>query len=166
MIEHLGKKAYNNQRTATVYQLKKYVGKKSLPISAVNLEWLKDFERFMLESVSVNSVLTYMQNINGALNALVRSKIIPSNPWHEVPFRERLKKTETIRTAWNIQQLQLLANTPCKMNPQYRMVYLFSCFTGLRWGDANDIQWSNIITRKEGEREQWFIHFKQKDKCH
>lgn len=162
VTEHLSKKAHNNQRTATLYQLRRFAGKKSIPISAVNLEWLKDFERFMLESVSVNSVLTYMQNINGALNALVRSKIIASNPWHEVPFHERLKKTETIRTAWNIQQLQLLANTPCKMNPQYRMVYLFSCFTGLRWGDANGIQWSNIIKRKEGEREQWFIHFKQR----
>jgi len=170
VTEHLAKKAFNNQRTATLYQLRKFVGKKSIPIAAVNLEWLKDLEQFMLQSVTVNSVLTYMQNINGALNALVRSGVIARNPWHEVPFHERLKKTEPPRTAWTIDQLQLLANTPCKIKHQFKLVYLFSCFTGLRWGDANQIQWSNIIKRKENRKndkgedyvhEQWFIHFKQ-----
>jgi integrase len=161
-IEHMSKKSHNNQRTATLYQLKRFVGKKSLPITGVTLEWLKNFERFMLETVSVNSVLTYMQNINGALNALVRSGVIARNPWHEVPFHERLKKTETIRTAWTIEQLQLLANTPCQINEQYKVAFLFSCFTGLRWGDVNGLQWSNIKRQKVKNQEQWYIHFKQR----
>ncbi|HEY9007333.1 MAG TPA: site-specific integrase [Ohtaekwangia sp.] len=164
-LEHMSKKPYNNQRTATIYQLKKFVDGKSLPITAVTLEWLKDFEKHLLTSVSVNSALTYMQNINGALNELVRRRIIPRNPWHSVPIHERLKKEETFRTAWTIEQLQLLANTPCDIKIQYKQAFMLACFTGLRWSDINGLQWSNIVKLKvpigDKEEEHWHIYFSQ-----
>ena len=159
--EHMSKKSYNNHRAATLCHLKKFVGNKSLPIVGVTLEWMKDFERYLLKSMNVNSALTYLQNINGALNELVRKGIIARNPWHAVPLHERLKKPEPMRTAWTIEQLQTLVNTPRKMNPQFKQSYLFACFTGLRWSDVNGLKWSNILKKKNAEGEQWFIYFEQ-----
>jgi integrase/recombinase XerD len=164
--EHISKRSRTTLRTATKYQLKRFVNGKPLPIIAITPEWLKEFEKFLLKSVKINSALTYMQCINCALNELVRKKVISQNPWHDVPSHERLRREETFRTAWTIEQLQLLANTPCNINVQYKQAFMFSCFTGLRWSDVNGLQWSSIVKLKvpngEHEEEHWHIYFSQK----
>jgi integrase/recombinase XerD len=163
--EHMSKRSRSTLRAATKYQLKRFVNGKPLPIIAITPEWLKEFEQFILKSVKINSALTYMQCINCALNELVRRKFISQNPWHEVPSHERLRREETFRTAWTIEQLQLLANTPCDIDIQYKQAFMFSCFTGLRWSDVNGLQWSNIVKLKvpngEHEEEHWHIYFSQ-----
>lgn len=116
---------------------------------------MKDFEKFLLKSVSNNTALCYLKNINGALNELVRKQIIPRNPWHGVPKHERLQKKDIMRTAWSLEQLQLLANTSCKMEPQFKQAYFFACFTGLRWSDVNGLMWTNIIQKIINEQEEW-----------
>lgn len=158
---YIGAKAHNCQRTATLSQLREFIGKKSFPISRLTTEWMKDFERFLLQRVSCNTTLSYLENINGALNELVRKQIIPRNPWHAVPKHDRLKKKDVMRTAWTLEQLQKLANTPCKIKPQFKQAYFFACFTGLRWSDINGLKWSSIIRKNIHNIEQWFIHFEQ-----
>ncbi len=158
---HLNSKPHNHLSTATVYQLNKFMGKRSLPIASVTTEWMKDFEKFLLKSVSNNSALCYLKNINGALNELVRKQVIASNPWHGVPKHERLQKKDIMRTAWSLEQLQLLANTSCKVEPQFKQAYFFACFTGLRWSDVNGLMWTNIIQKTISEQEEWFIYFEQ-----
>lgn len=51
VVEHLGKKAYNNKRTVTLYNSKTMWAKSRFRFSAVNLEWLQSFERFLLQPV-------------------------------------------------------------------------------------------------------------------
>ncbi len=121
---------------------------------------MKEFE-FLLKSVSVNSALIYLANINATLNELVRLNTIARNPWHEVPRHERLKKKKTLLTAWTIEQLQQLASTPCNIETQFKQVYMFVCSTGLRWSDANKLTWDNIIRNKVNDRQEWFIDFQQ-----
>lgn len=154
-------KACNGRRSGTLYQLSRFTSNKAVPISRITSEWMKDFERFLLKSVSSNTALHYLMNINGALNELVRKQVISRNPWHDVPKHERLKKKDVMRTAWTLEQLQLLADTPCNINPQFKQAFFFACFTGLRWSDVNGLQWSNIVRRADSNNEQWFLHFEQ-----
>jgi integrase len=158
---YVGMKPRNCQYSATLFQLKEFIGNKSFPITRLTTEWMKDFERYLLKRVSSNTALSYLKNINGALNELVRKQIIPRNPWHAVPKHDRLKKKDVMRTAWTLEQLQLLASTPCNIEPQFKQAYFFACFTGLRWSDINGLKWSNIIRKKIHDVEQWFIHFEQ-----
>jgi integrase len=158
---YIGSKARNGQRTATLSQLRAFVGNKSLPISRLNTEWMTDFQQFLLTRVSSNTVLTYLKNVNGALNELVRKQVISRNPWHDVPRHDRLRRKDEKRTAWTLDQLQLLANTPCNIKPQFKEAYFFACFTGLRWSDVNGLTWANIIRKRMDDVEQWFIHFEQ-----
>jgi integrase len=159
--DYIDSKTPNHQLTATLYQLRQFAGKGPLPISRITTEWMKDFEQFLLKKVSINTVLGYLKNINGALNKLVRKQVIHRNPWHAVPKHERLKKKDTIRTAWTFEQLQKLADTPCNIQPQFRQAYFFACFTGLRWSDINGLKWSNIIQKTINNMEEWFIYFEQ-----
>jgi integrase len=158
---YVGAKPRNGQYSGTLFQLHEFNGNKSFPISRLTTEWMKDFERFLLKRVSSNSALSYLKNINGALNELVRKQIIPRNPWHAVPKHDRLKKKDVMRTAWTLEQLQHLAHTLCNIEPQFKQAYFFACFTGLRWSDINGLKWSNIIRKNIHNVEQWFIHFEQ-----
>src|ERR1700731_3373712 len=109
---------------------------------------MKDFERHLLKHVSNNSTLAYLTALNGALNDSVRRKISNRNPWHDVPQNQRLKKQDIFRSSFTIEQLQLLANTPCKIDIQIKQAYFFSCFTGLRWSDVNPLRWDEIIIKE------------------
>jgi len=159
---YINERPFNHHRRTTLNRLKGFVGKgRSLPINQVTAAWMKSFEKHLLESVIENTALDYLININGALNQLVREQVIPRNPWHAVPKHERLKKKDVMRTAWTLEQLQRLANTPCNINPQFKQAYFFACFTGLRWSDIQQLTWSSIIQKNIHGREEWFIYFEQ-----
>jgi integrase len=158
---YIDSKPFNRHRRTTLNHLKNYMENRPLPIDRVTTEWMKSFERHLLNTVSENTALNYLININGALNQLVREQIIPRNPWHAVPKHERLKKKDVMRTAWTLEQLQLLADTPCDINPQFKQAYFFACFTGLRWSDVHKLSWSSIIQKNIGDRDEWFIYFEQ-----
>ncbi|MRJ11324.1 site-specific integrase [Ornithobacterium rhinotracheale] len=53
-------------------------------------------------------------------------------------------------------EVQALAKTDCKF-PVMKRAFLFSCLTGLRWGDIHKLRWKNI--RKQNGRHR--IHFSQ-----
>jgi integrase len=161
MEGYFKERAHNAQRLGTLKQLRQFVANKPLPISHVTTEWMKAFEKSMLKTLKSNTVLTYLKNLNGALNELVRKRIIPSNPWHDVPLHDRLKVKEPMRTSWTIEQLQHLANTPCQIDEQFKQAFFFACSTGLRWSDVNKLQWTNIIRRKSGTKTKWFLYFEQ-----
>src|SRR6185369_303244 len=95
------------------------------------------------------------------LEDAVRQEIIPNNPFRKLPRKDRLRQQDTFRKAYSLDELQKLAQTPCKTHPQIKQAYLFSCFTGLRWSDVNPLRWSEIITKKIDGKEEWFIYFEQ-----
>ncbi len=159
--QYISAKKTNNNLSSTLSKLKQFAGKQSLPIFKVTTQWLKEFEGFLLKSVSVNSAISYLTNIGVSLNYLVRKQVIPRNPWHAIPKSERLKKKETKRTAWTIQELEKLASTPCPIKQQFKQAFLFACFTGLRWSDTNGLRWSNIVERYLDGKKEWFIQFEQ-----
>jgi len=159
--QYIDSKKSNSNHSSTLYQLKRFVGKQCLPIAKVTTSWLKEFESFLLKTISVNSALSYLKNVGASLNYLVSKQVIARNPWHAVPRSERLKKKDTKRTAWTIEQLARLAATSCNIKQQYRQAYFFACFTGLRWSDTNGLRWDNIMERYFDGKLEWFIHFTQ-----
>jgi integrase len=102
-----------------------------------------------------------MNVIKGALNQAVRQKIINRNPWHDVPPSQRLRMKDIFRSSFTIEQLQLLANTPTKIDKQYKQAYFFSCFSGLRWSDVNPLRWDEIIIKEIDGQKNYFLYFEQ-----
>ena len=141
--------------------LKKFAGKQPVPFIKVDAVWMKDLERYLLKHVSNNTALRYLKALNGALNEAVRRRIINRNPWHEVPHHQRLKMQDVYRNAFTIEQLQLLANTPCKIDKQIKQAYFFSCFTGLRWSDVNPLRWDEVIVKEVEGEVGYYLYFEQ-----
>jgi len=142
-------------------RLQKFAGKQPVSFAKLSAVWMKDLERYLLKNVSNNTTLRYLKALNGALNEAVRRRIINRNPWHDVPHNQRLKMQDVFRSAFTIEQLQLLANTHCDIDKQIKQAYFFSCFTGLRWSDVNPLRWDEIIVKEvEGEK-GYYLYFEQ-----
>jgi integrase len=142
-------------------RLQKFTGKQPIPFAMLSAAWMKDLERYLLGHVSNNTTLRYLKALNGALNEAVRRKIINRNPWYDVAPNQRLKMQDVFRNAFTIEQLQLLANTPCKIDKQIKQAYFFSCFTGLRWSDVNPLRWDEIIIKEIDGEKSYYLYFEQ-----
>jgi integrase len=152
----------NKRNKATLMHLSNYADKKPLPFSALTPELIKEFIRYLLTKVGNNTAADYIKNLSAALEEAVRQDIILQNPIRKIPRHERIKRTPVFRSAFTLDELQLLSETRCKIEPQYKQSYLFSCFTGLRWSDVNPLRWTEIITKVIDGNEEWFLHFQQK----
>lgn len=151
----------NTHNKSTLIHLKNYLDKKPLPFNALTSEWIMVYSRYLVTKVSNNTASDYLRNMFTALEDGVRQDIIVQNPFRKIPRHERLKRKPIFRNAFTIEELQLLSDTDCNIEPQYKQAYLFSCFTGLRWSDVNPLRWSEIITKTIDGIEEWFIYFKQ-----
>lgn len=142
--------------------LRKFNKSAQLPFTKLNADWFKDFETYLFgNKVSNNTARQYILYINTSLIAAVKSKLIKTNPYQEIPTNLKLKKQDTFRTSFTLEQLQHLANTPCDIEKQYKQGYLFSCFTGLRWSDVNPLRWSEVIIKEVQNQTQYYIYFEQ-----
>jgi integrase len=141
--------------------LEKYMNGRPLPFQAITPDWIKDWSKYLMGKVSHNTTIDYNKNLFTAFEEAVRKEIIFVNPFRKIPRHERLRTKPVYRNAWTMDELQHLMETPCKMEPQYRHAYLFSCFTGLRWSDINPLRWAEVITKTIDGNEEWFIYFEQ-----
>ncbi len=151
---------YSHNRSSLLY-LQRYLNGKALPFNSLTPEWIREFTKYLLTKVSNNTSGDYLRNISTALEDAVRQEIILVNPFRKIPRHERLRHKQIFRNAFTLADLQLLLDTPCKMEPQFKQAYLFSCFTGLRWSDVNPLRWSEIIRKTIDGKEEWFMYFEQ-----
>lgn len=104
-------------------------------LSANNLR-IKD------QKLSRNSVAGYFSTFRGMLKILYRNKLIKENI---NDFLEKIEWVEVRKEFLTTEELKRLAITPCKYDV-LRRASLFSCLTGLRISDIENLVWDNIQT--------------------
>lgn len=115
--------------------------KGAISFSKIDERWIERFRDYLLESgLSPSTVNAYLNKIKAALNFAIRDKIILDNPARRV---NPLKVGSINRTFLSFEELQNLANTPCR-NAEVRRAFLFACYTGLRLSDVKQLIWKNI----------------------
>jgi integrase len=160
-VKFIGEKNENAVFTGVLKHLRKFAKDRPVPFSSITPEWCMDFLKYLLTQVQHNTARQYFLNVFTGLEEAEIKGIIQKNPMRLIPKKDRIKKLDTKRTAYTIEQLQLLVETPCKIKEQYKQAYLFSCFTGLRWSDVNPLRWDEIITKEIEGKQQHFIYFEQ-----
>lgn len=155
------KSARSTHNATTLAHLKDYLGNRPLSFLAITPEWIKGYTNYLLTKVSNNTARCYLMNLFSALEDAVRQEIILVNSFRKIPRHERIKQQNTFRQAFTLEQLQKLAETPCKIHPQIKQAYFFSCFSGLRWSDVNKLKWSEVIVKQIDGKEEYFIYFEQ-----
>jgi len=134
--------------------------KNNLSFSIVTEDWIIDFQKYLLKQVSNNTALFYINTLNEFLEYAYRNKVIPHNPFKSITKNQRIKKVEAVeRIFLTIEEIKILQNVKTDVIPkQYRQIFLFCCFTGLRWSDVYGLKWENIITLNSNK----LITFRQK----
>ena len=102
-----------------------------------------------------NSRHTYFNKFKACVGQAFREKVLKDNI---AEYIEGFKQGETHREHLTFEELQTLANTECRY-PILKKAFLFSCLTGMRWSDVNNLLWNDI---RHSEARGHQIDFKQK----
>lgn len=133
------------------------------PINQVDKKWLEEF-KYYLEHVaktksnkklSQNSLHSYFNKVKAAINLAYKEELILKNPVDHV---KGFKEGEVQREFLTFEELKKIVDTPCEI-PLLKNAFIFSCLTGIRWSDINNLTWSDLQFSENGN--YWFIRFRQ-----
>ncbi len=153
-------KREGNSRTAwnnTLTHLQRWCGN-SVPFTEIDREWLEEFIGYLHSKVSPSSVSTYFAKVKCALSESVKDKILIQNPSF---FVDPIRVPESNREYLTIEEIQRINDVDFH-NDVVKRAFLFSCFTGLRYGDIASLRWSQIQeTNFNGSGKSFAIHKRQ-----
>lgn len=145
---------------SVVKHLIKYKGK-NVSFENVDKNFCEGFKEYLTNvakrsdgsPLSSSSVSSYFNKLRASLNQAVDDELILVNPSLKISTPRVEEKEREFLTK---EEVQLLFNTECRYDVLKR-AFLFSCLTGLRWSDINNLEWSQV--QKEGDN--WKITFHQ-----
>lgn len=112
----------------------------ALNAKAVTPGLIKDFKDYLQSTLNGEAPATYFKRFKKLLKAATDQNVFTVNPGQNVTIKESKGIKKEILT---IEDLKLLAATSCK-NPEIKLAFLFSCYSGLRWVDLKELKWSCI----------------------
>lgn len=105
------------------------------------------------QPLSSSSVSSYFNKFRACLKEAVKKKIILSNPASDV---STVRVIENKREFLTLDELKAIVKAECRYEVLKR-AFIFSCLTGLRWSDINNLKWSEVQFINGG----WRITFHQ-----
>ncbi|CAM1352879.1 tyrosine-type recombinase/integrase [Tenacibaculum halocynthiae] len=133
---------------STLKHLKKFTKNKPITFKDIDYHFVLDFKNYLQhkalkkngEPLSQNSQYSYFNKFRASLKEAYRARIISDNPATRV---EGIKEKETFREYLTQEEIETLAETPLKPKV-LKNAFIFSCLTGLRFGDIKNLKWSQI----------------------
>lgn len=111
-----------------------------LPMSGITHQFCLAFFDYLQKNLNGNSPVNYFKKFKMCLNACVESQLILQNPASGIRLPQYNDVTKEILSEKEINQLAL---TPCR-SPEVKRAFLFSCHSGLRWCDIQQLCYRNI----------------------
>jgi len=136
-----------------IYHLSNFTKGQDLLFMDVTTECIVRFQDYLRTRVSHNTVKNYLKMFRARINDAYRDEIITINPFDKFDMPHEL---ETKRTTLDVEEINKLVSTPFPSHPHVRLVFLFSCFTGLRISDCEALLWDDIILEKGNSGEQLY----------
>ena len=139
----------------TLHHLEKYASE-TTTFEDIDSEWIEGFKAYLYSHqksdndgqfsdrgdklLSQSTLNGYYNKFKACINEAFDDRIIVVNPLRGV---KPIPAGETKREHLSWDEVVALNNTPCKYYDLKR-AFLFSCFTGLRKGDIEDLVWSEV----------------------
>ena len=100
------------------------------------------------QPLASSSVASYFSKFRACLKEAVKKKIIVSNPAIDV---NNPRIIENVREYLTLEEVKEIVKAECRYDVLKR-AFIFSCLTGLRWSDINNLKWSEIQKTTDGYR--------------
>ena len=121
-----------------------------VPFSALDRSFVDKFDLYLHteQKLAPNTVVLYMSRLHTVINKAIAAGIITADPFagYEPPRPERRRRYLTH------EELQRLMSTPLPSSRLYlvRDLFLFSCYTGISYGDMCRLTAANLETAEDG----------------
>ena len=121
-----------------------------IPFSALDRSFIDKFDLYLRTErrLAPNTIVLYMSRLHTVVNKAIASGIITADPFagYEPPRPERRRRYLTR------EELQRLMTTPLSVPRLYlvRDLFLFSCYTGISYGDMCRLTAANLETAEDG----------------
>lgn len=121
-----------------------------IPFSALDRSVVDKFDLYLRTErrLAPNTVVLYMSRLHTVINKAIAAGIITADPFagYEPPRPERRRRYLTR------EELQRLMTTPLPSSRLYlvRDLFLFSCYTGISYGDMCRLTAANLETAEDG----------------
>ena len=141
-------KATAINKTTTYKALKAF--KENILFDEVNFELLKDFENHLIsKGLGTNTRNKYLRHIRVFVNLAINKEYLDLNRY---PFRKFAMKTEqTTREFLSPEDIQLIENLELTAEnrrlEKVKDMFLFACYTGLRFSDITAVSKDSLITQ-------------------
>jgi len=122
----------------------------NIPFSALDRSFVDKFDLYLRTErrLAPNTVVLYMSRLHTVINKAIAAGIITADPFsgYEPPRPERRRRYLTR------EELQRLMSTPLSVPRLYlvRDLFLFSCYTGISYGDMCRLTAANLETADDG----------------
>lgn len=145
---------------SVIKHLIKYKGK-NVSFENIDVNFCEGFKEYLTNTakrtdgnpLSSSSVSSYFNKLRASLNHAVDDGIILVNPSLKISTPRVEEKEREFLTQ---EEVQKLFKAECRYDVLKR-AFLFSCLTGLRWSDINNLDWSQV----QNENGTWKINFHQ-----
>ena len=121
-----------------------------IPFSALDRSFIDRFDLYLRteRQLALNTIVLYMSRLHTVINKAIAAGIITADPFagYEPPRPERKRRYLTR------EELQRLMTTPLPSQRIYlvRDLFLFSCYTGISYGDMCRLTAANLETSEDG----------------
>ena len=140
---------------STLKHIIRFAGTK-ISFKEIDQDFCENFRDYLKDTVkkssgqplSSSSVASYFSKFRACLKEAVRKKIILSNPAIDVNSPRII---ENIREYLTLEELKEIVKAECRYDVLKR-AFIFSCLTGLRWSDINNLKWSELQKTTDGYR--------------
>ncbi len=130
----------------------------NITFKRLNYKVITDFDKYLHDKeYATNTIAKYHKNFKHILSIAVKQKRIKENPYSNF----QIKEIETKRTVLSDDDLKQLESLEFEKNSEHiknvRDMFLFSCYTGLRFSDMQKLSHQNFETNSDG----MFLDFRQ-----
>lgn len=148
--ERLHKRTIRNHRYA--YNLW-IVFKKDVQFSELNYNLINDFDNFLYKKkLHVNTIYSHHKQVKRYINLAIKKGVLKSDKNPYVHFTAKSKPSErTVLTELEVQRIEELSFEEDLFYMELiRDMFLFACYTGLRYSDLRALSFENVERDAEG----------------
>ncbi|MEI6767158.1 MAG: site-specific integrase [Bacteroidota bacterium] len=136
-----------------IKHIRLYTAKNDIPFSILTRQWIEGFEKYLESGLAKNTVNSLVYTMKCLLNDAMKSNLIKQNPLMEFRFRHH----ESIPKYLTPEEILDITNTATEFNPQIRLAFLLSLYTGLTWDQILNLKWEQIKKSDPSKKKTWTI---------
>ena len=135
------KKGSTQRRYEALNNILQAYCKNCMMLTDITPAWFSSFIAHLnKQGYARNTLAVYVSTLRYIINQAYREGLLPTNP---VVGIKGVGYEETNRTYLTIDEVRLLAKTPCD-NDVTKRAFLFGCLTGMRNSDIRAITWADV----------------------